>query len=255
MQYYHDSADTGDDPVFSWEALGTAGFNGAVSSQISAATVGFGGTIYAAFNDGTADGRLFKYSSASWFEISLAGENLPVTISTPKLLSHNNSLYFGYEEDTFSSETLYLRAYDDATTSLATGGLVEAADINDGNAVFVSGGGDLYAVYTVGSTLKVRKLDNDTWTLLSSFTVSAGSYGSLAAAWFNGYLYVFYLDASGDGWVKYYDEGDGWLSAEKNGTAITGGGTVSALQLASSGTTTLYAGYIEGGQAYVRILE
>ena len=96
------------------------------------------------------------------------------------------------------------------------------------------------------------------WTDLSNTSgkpsASAGTYGTLDALWFNNALYVFYVDGTDSkGRVVYYDETDGWMPAEKNGGAVTGTG-ISAVQLASSGNT-LYAGYIEGGTAYTRILE
>ena len=45
------------------------------------------------------------------------------------------------------------------------------------------------------------------------------------------------------GWIKYYDEDEGWLNAQRNGgVEVTGTGTVTKVQLASSGSV-LYAGW------------
>ena len=257
MKYYHDSSDDADNPSFAWTAIGTAGFNGAAASELSTTTVGFTGDIYSAFLEETS-AQLFRNN----VEIDLTVSSVPVPVENISIINFNNSLYFGYEEAT----GLYLREYD---TTFETLGDVEVedaittADIETGNLAFVSGGGDLYAAYIAGGNFEVEQLVDDVWTPLSNTTgkptvPTGGGIGTLAAHWFNGYLYVFYVNSgdSNKGWVKYYDEDDGWQTASKNGTAITG--TISApdgsFQLVSSGNR-LYAGYIENGKAYVKILE
>ena len=265
MKYYHDSG-TDDAPSFDWIGVGDAGFNDAVdatvSTEISAATVGFGNTPYAAFLEGTAP-QLYAYNSnlEQWEESTVV---LTASAENIRLLGYNNTLYVGYE-NTDGTNELYLRSYNDSTESLQAGGLVEAADIETGNVVFLSGGGDLYAIYiTSARAFEVEQLVDNVWTPLSNISgkpaVPAGAgAGTLAALWYNGYLHVFYVDATDrSGWVKYYDVDKGWLTAAKNSTAITGrddvGSGLSSFQLASMGTS-LYAGYIENGKAYVKILE
>ena len=260
MKYYHDSG-TDDAPSFAWTAAGTAGFNGAAGKDINAASVGFGGDIYTAFLE-TTTLNLAKYDTniGNWFEPNTV-TGVGGTIST---LSHNNSLYVCYE----AGDELYCRAWDGS--ALQTGGLVStsASGINvvDGNAVFVSGGGDLYAVFIkVGGGLEVLKLTDGSWAALADVdgdsppqANDAAAYGTLAAHWFNGYLYVFYPDSSeGKGRVSYYSETDGWCktSSKDNSEDVTSSGAgIGSFQLASSGTE-LYAGYVEGGEAYVRILQ
>ena len=262
MKYYHDSG-TQDAPSFSWTAAGAAGFNAAAATNISLSTAGgFSQDIYATFLDGT-DIQLYKYNSTtvSWFDINLTTSLLP-NVSTVSLLSHSNNLYLGYEDT--DATGLYLRSYDDGVTALQAGGQVSAAAVDDGNAVFVSGGGDLYAVYiTVGGGLSVKKLVDSSWTALADVAgdsppvaTDASLSGTLAAHWYNGFLYVFYADSSdgGKGWVKYYSETDGWQNAERGGAALTGATALGSFQLASSGTE-LYGGYIEDGKAYIRILK
>ncbi len=255
IQYYQDPG-TG---VFAWEAVGAEGFNGAAASGLSAAAVGFAGDIYSAFIEtggGEVGAQLYKNNE----EIDLLALIGPIDVaSNLRLVSHNNNLYFGYEY----TDGLYLREYDTVFETLDTGGQVTTSDIDDGNIVFVSGGGSLYAVYIeVGGTeVIVQQLIGDVWMPVATtgelVTTDSAAYGALTAHWFNGYLYVFYIDtdAGGTGWVKYYDADDGWLNAQRiGGAAVTGSTGLKAFQLASSGNT-LYAGWIEGGNAYVRILE
>ena len=270
LRYYHDSG-TADAPSFAWETLGTAGFNTDTEAvtEVSAAAVGFGGTIYAAFIESGA-GTLWKYNTTleDWTQHAAAAPAegaLPAAAGTVQIVEYNNNMYYGYEDTTGGLENLQLRRYDDAEQKLQTvnsATTVTTSNIDDGNAVFVSGGGSLYAVYIDDSGFEVEQLADDVWAPLENTagtpvsTSADSAYGSLDALWFNGRLYVFYINSadSNKGWVKYYDEDDGWKSAEKNGTAVTGSGTITALQLASSGSS-LYAGYIEDGTAYVRILE
>ena len=276
MKYYHDSSDDADNPSFAWTAIGTAGFNGAAASELSTATVGFAGTIYSAFLSQTEDistieddedadadeASLYKYNSTTdtWFLTMDNTGDLPFDAENIQLLNHNNTLYVGYE-DTDGTNELYIRAYDDGVTALQAGGLIEASDIETGNLAFVSGGSDLYAAYIAGGNFEVEQLVDDVWTPLSNTTgkptvPTGGGIGTFAAHWFNGYLYVFYVNSgdSNKGWVKYYDEDDGWQTAAKNSTAITGNSGLGSFQLTSSGNR-LYAGYIENGKAYVKILE
>ena len=263
MKYYHDSSDDADNPSFAWTAVGTAGFNGAAASELSTATVGFTGTIYSAFVESGVP-QLYKYNTTTeeWYERALIGDGFPPTLNSLNLVSANNTLSVGFE-DTDGTNELYLKSYDDSIPEFLPGGLVETANIDDGNVIFVNGGGSLYSIYvTSSSSFEVEALTDNIWIPLSNTTgkptASSGVNGALAAHWFNGYLYVFYVNSgdSNKGWVKYYDEDDGWQTASKNGTAITG--TISApdgsFQLVSSGNR-LYAGYIENGKAYVKILE
>ena len=285
LKTYHNSG-TDDLPSFAWEAVGAAGFNGggtAVVTDIAAVTSGFGGTIYTAFLSQTEDlttievpedadadeGSLWKYNTTTetWFKSDISSD-FPVDMAGVKMLNHNNNLYLGYKD--LVTPGIYLRAYDDGVTALQAGGLVEAAAIDDGNAVFVSGGGSLYAVYIKSGdgSFNVEQLIDDVWTPLTNNTgkpdtAAAMGYGTLAAHWFNGYLYVFYVDTStageNRGWVKYYDADDGWQNAQQNGgSAITGsdivGTGLAAFQLASSGNR-LFAGWVENDKAYVKILE
>lgn len=261
MKYYHDSS-TGDIPSFAWEQVGAAKFNTssiAVVSELTAVTVGFAGDIYSAFLE-VAEPKLYKYNTILDTWIERADAELPADVDFVSLFNFNNTLYYCYDDNTVTG--LHVRAYDDNEEALQpSGGLVEGSDIDDGNAVIISGGGSLYAVYKVESgSFEVKELIDNIWIPLSNTngkpTVANGAgYGTLAAHWFNNDLYVFYIDSTDNkGWVKYYTEVDGWQSAEKNGMAITGSGTLSGLQLASSGSI-LYAGYIEDSKAYVRILE
>ena len=120
----------------------------------------------------------------------------------------------------------------------------------------------MYAVYLPagGTEVAVRQLVGSEWTAISTAGDLASNdsyaYGTLAAHWFNGYLYIFYVSSDDDkGWVKYYDEDEGWLNSQRNGgVEVTGTGTVTKVQLASSGSV-LYAGWVEDGNAYVRVLE
>ncbi|MBI9105880.1 MAG: hypothetical protein JEZ04_03990 [Spirochaetales bacterium] len=263
MKYYHDSGTT-DVPSFAWTAAGAAGFNDAAATNIALSTAGgFSQDIYSAFLEAGVI-QLYKYNSTTegWFVSDISADVLNVS-TTLTTLSHNNNLYLGYE-DTVSSG-IYVRAYDDNVTALQAGGLVTASNIVDGNAVFVSGGGDLYAVYlTVGGSLSVKKLVAATWTDLDDvnsdippMASDASPYGTLDAHFFNGFLYIFYIDSSdGKGYVKYYSEADGWQNAQRvGGGALTESSTgLGSFQLASAGTK-LYAGYIEDGKGYVRILE
>ncbi len=255
IQYYHDPGSG----ISVWEAIGAAGFNGAAASGLSAAAVGFTGDIYSAFEEaGGPDNGAQLYRNNEEIIIDVVSIEDILNASGINLVSHNNGLYFGYEY----TDGLYLREYDTVFETLDTGGQVTTSDIDDGNIVFVSGG-SLYAVYIeVGGTeVIVQQLIGEVWMPVATtgelVTTDSAAYGALAAHWFNGYLYVFYIDtgAGGTGWVKYYDADDGWLNAQRiGGAAVTGSTGLKAFQLASSGNT-LYAGWIEGGNAYVRILE
>lgn len=261
LKYYHD-AGTADAPSFSWVTIGTAGFNtdNEAVTEVSAAAVGFAGDIYAAFMENGA-AKLWKYNTTTetWFDTGLADADYTGADQLFSLTAFNNSLYTGYEKASLAG--LYLRAYDDNVTALQAGGEVTSTNIDDDNAVFVSGGGSLYAVYIDAAGFNIKQLDDGVWTALSNTTgkpvTNAGvsNYGALAAHWFDNSLYVFYIDSSDTkGWVKYYDSDDGWLDAQKIGAAAITGTGVTKLQLASSGSS-LYAGYIEAGTAYIRVLK
>ena len=266
MQYYHDSG-TAEAPSFAWTAVGAAGFNAAAADGLTAALSGaFGGDIYSAFLETSDQISFYKFNDTTdtWFPIDISA-SLTADAAFVSLLTHSNTLYMAYEDTDGVGDGLYLRAYDDDVTALQAGGLVTASSIDDGNAVFVSGGGDLYAVYlTAADSLEVKKLDGSSWEDLDDVsgdeppasTAAASDPGTLAAEWFNGYLYVFYVDSSDSrGWVKYYSEDYGWQTAERNqSVAVTGTTVLRDFQLASTGTK-LYAGYIEGSKVYVRVLE
>ncbi|MDC7227381.1 MAG: hypothetical protein PQJ61_11520 [Spirochaetales bacterium] len=269
MKYFHDSGDE-EFSSFAWELVGAEKFNTASTeavSEISALTIGLVGPIYSAFTEGGAP-KLYEYNTTTetWFlRIDATGDSpatgdFPATADSINLLNHNNTLYVGYQK-TSPAVGLYLRAYDDS--DLQAGGLVTADAVADSNAVFVSGGGDIYAVYMPagGTEVIVMQFANDTWTAIETAgdleSADNNGFGTLDAIWFDNALYVFYLDSSDSdkGWVKYYDGDEGWQTAQKNqAEAVTTGGTVTKLQLASS-LGRLYAGWVEDGTAYVRILE
>ena len=255
MKYYHDSA-TGDLPSFAWTQIGAAKFNtisdGAIT-DLTAVPVGFTGDIYSAFLEGV-NAKLYKNNAG----IDLSASDITIAnADNMKLVSHNNNLYVGYEY----TDGLYLRQFNSSFETLNVGGLVSSSAVEDGNAVFISGGGSIYTVFiTDAGTFNAMKLEGETWSALTNtsgipVTGPGAGYGTLAARWFNNHLYVFYINsADNKGWVKYYTEDEGWQSAEKNGTAITGSVGLSGFQLASS-LNILYAGYIENSKACVRILE
>lgn len=270
MKYYHDSS-TGDAaPSFSWELVGDAGFNDAAAAGLSGASIGFEGAIYSTFTEGAGPYpvELWKYNSTldAWGERADSAPvdgALPTNAVNVSLVDFNNNAYLGYED--LTAPGLYLRVYDDGDQVLQninSSSTITTVDIDDGNAVFVSSAGNLYAVYiTAADEFEVEQFLDNLWVPLSFtagkpvVTSASSDFGTLTAHWFNNALYVFYVDSSdNDGWVKYYDAQSGWLTAEKGGGAITDGGTITKVSLASSGNT-LYAGYIEDGTAYVKTLE
>ena len=265
LKYYHNSG-TADEPSFAWTAAGGRGFNSAAAIDINSA-VPAGSDIFSAFLE-TSTLKLYKYKNAgsAWFELS-SSEVLNV-IGSISTVSQGGTLYLGYE----GVGGLYLRSFDSDSDSLQSGGLVYGAAVDGGNAVFISGGGSLYSAYisdpagndddTSGS-LSVVKFSDGSWSALDDVAGDLppeadgrSPYGTLAAAWHNGYLYLFYAD-SGDsrrGWVKYYDAGLGWQTAQIGGSALTGDGALGSFSLLSSGGV-LYASYVEDGRCYLRSLK
>lgn len=252
MQYYYDSS-SDDTPSYEWAAAGSPGFNEAAATNITVATAGgFSTDIYTAFMEST-DATMYKNN----VEIDLSASIADVSgVESLYQLNSGTSIYLGYDY----SDGLYLREYDTTFQILAEGGLVTASDIDDGNAVFVSDGTDLYAVYIVnGGGLEVRKYEDGSWSGLTEITTASDldRPGTLAAHWFNGYLYIFYVDSSDScGHVKYYSETDGWQDAAIGSGALTGSTALGSFQLESDAADTeLYAGYVEDGTAYLRVLE
>jgi hypothetical protein len=264
MQYYHDSSTGDEDPSFSWIDRGTITSVDIDLDGLSSVASGvFTSSVYGVFLEGGSNDvlKLYEHNSTTelWNNIDLIDHNIPTDASSSKLIIHNNTMYIGYENNDVDNPGLYLRKYADSTLQAEADGEITTSNIDDGNAVFVSGGGDLYAVYILAAGgLKVRKFENSSWSDLTEIaTVPFSSPpGTLAAHWYNGFLYVFYVDSGDKGWVKYYSETDGWQNAQRNSTiALTESSTgLGSFQLASNGTE-LYAGYIEGGNAYVRILK
>ena len=267
----YENTGTADAPVYSWSTLGAVGFNNAAADSISAAAVGFGGTVYTAFIEppGT-EAQLWKYHEASTAMLERATEVgvLPEDIQSVQIVGHNNNLYYGYEDN--GTAGLYLRSYDDTLEELQVvndASTVESGDIDDGNAVFVSGGGDLYAIFITDTDgtddngdgeLKVEQLVDNVWTPLANSTGKpvaddGSAYGCVDAIWFNNALYVAYLDTDDDLRVKSYNETDGWVNVESGGGAVVQG-TVTRVSLSSAGTV-LYAGYVDDGNAYVTVFE
>ncbi|MDC7125172.1 MAG: hypothetical protein PQJ46_06385 [Spirochaetales bacterium] len=252
-KYYHDSSDDEDNPSFAWTAYGSEAFNDVAANGIDAVESGLANDIYTIFfESSTVTFYKNSGSSGSWFEIDITSESFINNAGSLRVISNNNTPYIGYEDTTDGG--LYLRAYEDS--SLQADGNVSTSGIDDGNVAFVSGTSAIYAVYfTDSGSFEAKSYEDSVWSALTNTdgqpTVKTGTSGSLDSAWYNGYLYVFYLGSDG-AYVKYYDNDDGWQSAQKNGGVITSA-SAGSLQLVAS--DALYAGYIESGKAYVRILE
>ncbi len=182
---------------------------------------------------------------------------LPIAVSDfTQLFTNNGSLYVGY---TVSAGGLYTNEINTNTDVLQDSVTVSTDTVGSSLAVFVSGSGIIYAVYvTSGNMLVVRKYEDSSWTAYASITDANTAYtGTLASAWYNGYLYVFYVDGSDAAWIKYFDEDEGWQNAARGSAEfISDAGSYSGFNLTPAGTSILYAAYInDTGSAMLKGLQ
>ncbi len=195
-----------------------------------------------AVTDATPDEIIVYSDGSSVADIS----QLPIVVSDfTQMFTNNSSLYVGY---TASTGGLYMNEINTNTDVLQDSVTVSTDTVGGSLAAFVSGSGIIYAVYiTSGNALVVRKYEDSSWTAYASITDANAAYtGTLASAWYNGYLYVFYVDGSDKAWVKYFDEDEGWQNAARGSSElITDAGSYSGFNLTTAGTSILYASYID----------